>query len=102
MYTSTTTPEAKAREGINAQLQAAGWVIQGPGQRTSSGGVALCESTGDTGRADYILYLDTEAYLDAWDNVDSRQANAFAVARKAFDNLDLKPIIEELNTALIA
>ncbi len=44
---------------------------------------------------------DPEAYRDAWEGVDSRQANALAVAHKAFGD-DLKPIIEELNTVLVA
>jgi len=44
---------------------------------------------------------DPEAYLDAWQSVDSRQSNPFAVARKAFGN-DPKEIIEELNQILVA
>lgn len=40
-------------------------------------------------------------YLDAWQNVDSKQGVPLAVARKAFGE-DPKPIIEELNEVLVA
>lgn len=44
---------------------------------------------------------DPEAYYDAWDGVNSRQPKPFAVAHKAFGP-DLKPLIAELNEALVA
>jgi type I restriction enzyme R subunit len=44
---------------------------------------------------------DQEAYLDAWQSVDSDEGVPLAVARKAFGG-DPKDIIEELNTILVA
>ena len=44
---------------------------------------------------------DQEAYLDAWQSVDSDEGVPLAVARKAFGG-DPKAIIEELNQMLIA
>ena len=55
------TPETIARESIDAQLGAAGWTVAVPGSAIGSQPSALCESTGDTGRADYLLYLDGNA-----------------------------------------
>ena len=54
------TPEAQARQQIDAKLIAAGWVLQdlkqlnlGAGQ-----GVAVREYPTDTGPADYALFID--------------------------------------------
>ncbi|MCB1088358.1 MAG: restriction endonuclease subunit R, partial [Verrucomicrobiae bacterium] len=44
---------------------------------------------------------EPEDYLEAWQNVDSKEGVPLAVARKAFGH-DPKAIIEELNLALIA
>ena len=44
---------------------------------------------------------DQEAYLDAWQSIDSDEGVPLAVARKAFGG-DPKAIIEELNQMLIA
>lgn len=44
---------------------------------------------------------EQDAYLEAWQNVDSKEGVPLAVARKAFGG-DPKPIIEELNTVLVA
>ena len=44
---------------------------------------------------------DQDAYLDAWQSVDSDEGVPLAVARKAFGS-DPKPIIEELNEILVA
>lgn len=44
---------------------------------------------------------DQAAYLEAWQSVDSEEAVPLAVAKKAFGQ-DPKPLIEELNRALIA
>jgi hypothetical protein len=44
---------------------------------------------------------EQEDYLEAWQNVDSKEGVPLAVARKAFGN-DPKPIIEELNEVLVA
>ena len=44
---------------------------------------------------------DKDAYLEAWQSVDSDEGVPFAVARKAFGG-DPKDIIEELNSILVA
>ena len=44
---------------------------------------------------------EQEDYLEAWQNVDSKEGVPLAVARKAFGD-DLKPIIEKLNEVLVA
>ena len=44
---------------------------------------------------------DQDAYLEAWQSVDSDEGVPLAVAKKAFGK-DPKELIEELNTALIA
>ena len=44
---------------------------------------------------------EQQAYLEAWQNVDSKESVPLAVARKAFGS-DPKPIIEELNEVLVA
>jgi type I restriction enzyme, R subunit len=44
---------------------------------------------------------DQDACLDAWQSVDSDEGVPLAFARKAFGG-DLKGIIEELNTILVA
>ena len=44
---------------------------------------------------------EQEDYLEAWQNVDSKEGVPLAVARKAFGN-DPEPIIEELNEVLVA
>jgi hypothetical protein len=44
---------------------------------------------------------DQDAYLDAWQSVDSDEGVPLAVARKAFGR-DPKDIIEELNSILVA
>ena len=45
---------------------------------------------------------DPAAYLDAWQSVDSDEGVPLAVANRVFGKDALKPIIEELNLALIA
>ncbi|WP_411845620.1 DEAD/DEAH box helicase family protein [Roseibacillus persicicus] len=52
------TPEEQARIKIDAQLVAAGWTVLPSGSAVSATPTALCELSGDTGRADYILYLE--------------------------------------------
>ena len=52
------TPEATARQHIDAQLTATGWKIADSKTPLSSQPTALCDLSGDTSRADYILYLD--------------------------------------------
>jgi type I restriction enzyme R subunit len=45
---------------------------------------------------------DQDAYLDAWQSVDSDEGVPLAVANRVFGKDVLKPIIDELNQALIA
>jgi len=54
------TPEALARQTIDAQLQAAGWVIQDAKgiDLGAAPGVAVREFQGNTGPADYVLFVD--------------------------------------------
>src|SRR5215208_6634414 len=59
------TPEQKARREIDANLRAAGWVVQTRDELdlTAGRGVAVCEFPLKTGfgLADYLLYLDRKA-----------------------------------------
>lgn len=58
-----TTPEAKARENIDAQLNACGWIIQDREEMNlyAGRGVAVQEYPLDTGFADYLLFVDRKA-----------------------------------------
>ena len=57
------TPEQRSRELIDAQLMAAGWVIQDRDQldRHASLGVAVREYPLASGPADYLLIIDGKA-----------------------------------------
>ena len=59
----TTTPEARARQVIDAQLYAAGWVVQDRAEmnRTASVGVAVREFPLATGPCDYLLVVGGKA-----------------------------------------
>jgi len=52
-------PEERAREGIDSQLQQAGWVIQHRDELNLAAGlgVAVRDFWTDTGPSDYILFL---------------------------------------------
>ena len=54
------TPEQKARENIDKQLQQAGWIIQDyKAINPSAGlGIAVREYPTESGSADYILFID--------------------------------------------
>ena len=56
----TMTPEGLAREQIDAQLRAAGWVIQNAKEINlgAAPGVAVREFQGRTGPADYVLFIE--------------------------------------------
>lgn len=58
-----TTPEAKARQNIDAQLKACGWVIQDRSMMNlyAGRGVAVREFYLDTGYVDYLLFVDRKA-----------------------------------------
>jgi type I restriction enzyme R subunit len=57
------TPEQKARRQIDAQLVAAGWIVQDRRRLNlhAGPGVALCETDVEGGFADYMLFLDAKA-----------------------------------------
>jgi hypothetical protein len=57
------TPEQKARELIDDQLQQTGWSVQSADEMdiTAARGVAVSEFALDTGFADYLLYGDCKA-----------------------------------------
>lgn len=58
--TSHQTPEQKAREAIDRQLIAAGWIVQdkGPIDFNAGRGIAVREYPTDAGPADYALFVD--------------------------------------------
>src|SRR3990172_1288291 len=58
-----TTPEAKARLNIDAQLTACGWAVQDRLALNlyAGRGVAVREFPLETGEADYLLFLDRKA-----------------------------------------
>lgn len=57
------TPEQKARREIDAQLVAAGWLVQDRRRLNlhAGPGVALCETDVEGGFADYMLFVDAKA-----------------------------------------
>ena len=58
-----TTPEARARQNIDAQLTACGWLVQDRAQMNlyAGRGVAVREFPLETGYADYLLFVDQKA-----------------------------------------
>jgi type I restriction enzyme R subunit len=58
-----TTPEQKAREEIDRQLEAAGWLVQDMARLNigAGDGIAVREFKLQAGAADYLLYLDQRA-----------------------------------------
>ena len=57
------TPEERARQNIDRQLEQAGWIVQDFRQMNISAGlgVAVREFPLTTGHADYMLYADARA-----------------------------------------
>ena len=57
------TPEAKARQQIDARLEAAGWILQDKKDLNLGAGVGVVvrEYPTDTGPADYVLFVDRVA-----------------------------------------
>ncbi len=57
------TPEALARESIDALLGAAGWTVQDVSSLnlSASSGVAVREMQSQGGPADYVLFVDSKA-----------------------------------------
>jgi len=58
-----TTPEARARQNIDAQLAASGWLVQDRAAMNlyAGRGVAVREFPLATGYADYLLFVDRKA-----------------------------------------
>lgn len=54
-------PEQQARDRIDAQLRAAGWVVQKKIDFAAGPGVAVREWQTDAGPADYVLFVDRQA-----------------------------------------
>jgi type I restriction enzyme R subunit len=54
------TPEEKARQEIDAQLTASGWIVQTKDKLNlaASCGVVVCEPSFATGKPDYALSVD--------------------------------------------
>jgi hypothetical protein len=61
------TPEQKARQDIDRQLERCGWVVQSHRDMNISAGlgVAVREFPLKSGFADYLLYADCKAQVDA-------------------------------------
>ena len=57
------TPEEQARQEIDAQLTASGWVVQTKEKinLAASRGVAICELSFATGEPDYTLFVNAKA-----------------------------------------
>ena len=55
------TPEQMARDTIDRQLSASGWIVQSRKQMNLNAGlgVAVREYRTDAGPADYVLFVDT-------------------------------------------
>jgi type I restriction enzyme R subunit len=56
-------PEERAREKIDTQLIASGWIVQTKNEINLSAGhgIAICELKFDTGKPDYTLFVDSKA-----------------------------------------
>lgn len=61
--TENQNPEQQARDRIDAQLRAAGWVVQAKSKVnfSAASGVAVREWQTDVGPADYVLFIDKQA-----------------------------------------
>ena len=59
--TENQNPEQQARDRIDAQLRAAGWVVQKKIDFSAGIGQAVREWTTDVGPADYVLFVDKKA-----------------------------------------
>ena len=100
------TPEQKARDNIDQQLTAAGWVIQNKEQINlfAAPGVAVREYQTDAGPADYILFVDhkpvgvIEAKKEAEGHkltVVESQSTAYAASKLKYLNNDPLPFVYE-------
>ena len=100
------TPEQKARDNIDQQLTAAGWVIQNKEQINlfAAPGVAVREYQTDAGPADYILFVDHKpvGVIEAKKEEDGHkltvvesQSTAYAASKLKYLNNDPLPFVYE-------
>ena len=91
---STMTPEAKARQNIDAKLAAAGWAVQDANAVNLSAGrgVAVREYPTDTGPADYVLFVDRLAcgVIEAKRNEAGANLTATETQTERYANATLK------------
>jgi len=111
------TPEKKARQEIDRQLDQAGWIVQNPSEMNifAGPGVAIREFPLNSGFADYLLYLDGKAASVARrnkdhiassltigsDDVPFNQLGGLGRVYELFGD-SLASILDELNTRLAA
>jgi len=105
--TPNQTPEQRARDAIDRQLIAAGWVVQDRDaiDFNAGRGIAVREYLTDVGEADYLLFVDRrplgviEAKPEDWGyriTVVEEQSSGYASARlKWFTNTTPLPFVYE-------
>ncbi|WP_313335445.1 type I restriction-modification enzyme R subunit C-terminal domain-containing protein [Comamonas sp.] len=88
------TPEAKARQTIDARLISAGWVVQDMNQLNlgAARGVAVREYPTDTGPADYVLFVDREprGVIEAKKDTAGENLTAAEAQTERYANATLK------------
>jgi len=88
------TPEAKARQAIDARLTSAGWVVQDMKQLNlgAARGVAVREYPTDTGPADYVLFVDREprGIIEAKKDAAGENLTAAEAQTERYANATLK------------
>jgi type I restriction enzyme R subunit len=88
------TPEAKARQTIDARLISAGWVVQDMKQLNlgAARGVAVREYPTDTGPADYVLFVDREprGVIEAKKDAAGENLTAAEAQTERYANATLK------------
>lgn len=88
------TPEAKARQTIDAKLISAGWVVQDMKQLNlgAARGVAVREYPTDTGPADYVLFVGREprGVIEAKKDTAGENLTAAEAQTERYANATLK------------
>jgi type I site-specific restriction endonuclease len=88
------TPEAKARQTIDARLISTGWVVQDMKQLNlgAARGVAVREYPTDTGPVDYVLFVDREprGVIEAKKDAAGENLTAAEVQTERYANATLK------------
>jgi len=86
------TPEQKARQKIDQQLEQCGWIVQNQDEMNISAGhgVAIREFTLKNGFADYMLYADCRAIgvVEA-----RRQGALLLIAKKLMECLQVNIVM---------